>query len=270
MLPYYKDDSVTIYHGDNRDIVGHLDRFDLLLTDPPYGIGEAAGKNKSRTRKTDKINYSKDYGNKEWDNNAPKLDNILRFIDQSRSAIIFGGNYFGLPAASKWLVWDKQMPGDFADCELAWTNLGGAIRRIVHTWAGWTQQAGHKEKRIHPTQKPLRVMKWCIAQAKIEPPGIIFDPYMGSGTSLVAAVDLGFNAVGIDQDEEYCEMAAAKAFCMSEPEFTALLTQEALTGLFYMANPQLKQETPIWLPDLSVHDEITMMSGRVCSGGNCD
>src|SRR6185312_12995857 len=124
----------TIYHGDWRAC--HLHQggpFDLLLTDPPYGIGEAAGKNKSRTN----LAVARDYGDDDWDNEPPAPEIIARMRLQSDWQIIFGGNYFELPPSSCWLVWDKQNgANDYADCELAWTNLQKAVRRIYWRWNG--------------------------------------------------------------------------------------------------------------------------------------
>ena len=216
--PYYQDEWVTIYHGDNRDIVGQLGRFNFLLTDPPYGINQAGIKNRnSRSRPIlgkggGAIVPQGNYGLKDWDESAPTIDQLENHIKLCSAAVIFGGNYLPLPPSPKWLIWDKENGNtDFADCELAWTNLPGATRMIKHRWSGMLQHdMANKEIRVHPTQKPLRVMKWCLAQAKIKPPGVIYDPYMGSGTSLLAALDLGFKSVGIDQDEEYCEMAVKR------------------------------------------------------------
>ena len=112
MTPYYEEDGITIYHGDCREILPCLAPVDLLVTDPPYGIGEAAGKNKSRS----KLAVSKDYGCAEWDNSPPPdwVFGLMRSM--STFQIIFGGNYFQLPPSSCWLVWDKvNGETDFAD-----------------------------------------------------------------------------------------------------------------------------------------------------------
>ena len=206
MKPYYEHGGITIYHGDCREILPTLEPVDLVLTDPPYGIGEAAGRNKSRG----KMAISKDYGNASWDDAPPDKETIDLAIAAGRSAIVFGGNYFALPASPCWLVWDKDNGDtDFADCELAWTNLSIAVRRIRWRWQGMLQEHGgkHKEFRQHPTQKPLAVMKWCIERVPGNPQSII-DPFMGSGTTLRAAKDLHRKAIGIEIDERYCEIAA--------------------------------------------------------------
>lgn len=207
MTPYYQDDYCTIYHGDCREILTTLQKADLVLTDPPYGIDEAAGKNKSRGN----LAAAKDYGFATWDQ-APidlvLLNNVIRAGD---SVILFGGNYYALPPRSCWLVWDKENTGDFADAELAWTNLNGAVRLIRWRWNGFLQKV--KQDRWHPTQKPLELIRWCIDQADIKQKRsheLILDPFMGSGTTLRAAKDLGRKAIGIEIEEKYCEIAAKR------------------------------------------------------------
>jgi len=133
------------------------------------------------------------------------------FLQHGKYQMFFGGNYFAdkLPPSSCWLVWDKDNTGNFADCELVWTNLPKAVRRIIYRWNGLLQQdMKHKEYRYHPTQKPVPVMKWCILQA-----GEILtmaDPFMGSGTTLVAAKSLNRYSIGIEIEEKYCEIAAKR------------------------------------------------------------
>lgn len=208
MKPYYEQDGITIYHGDCRAVLPTLAPVDLVLTDPPYGIGEARGKNKSRT----KLAVAKDYGVAAWDDKPPPRWLLDWLIEHGRYSILFGGNYFGLPAASCWLVWDKDNgENDFADCELAWTNLPKAVRRLRWRWAGMLQEnmGDKKEPRVHPTQKPLAVMKWAISQAPDDCLTIL-DPFMGSGTTLRAAKDLGRRAIGIEIEERYCEKAAER------------------------------------------------------------
>lgn len=208
MKPYYQDDAVTIYHCDCREMLAELEPVCLVLTDPPYGIGEAAGKNLSRCGAA----YPTDYGVEHWDD-APISDDLIVFIrDMAPRVVIFGGNYYAnlLGRSRGWLVWDKDNTGDFADCELAWTNLPQAVRKLKYRWNGMLQEPGKpREKRSHPTQKPLQLMTWCIAQAdKHGTNSTIFDPFMGSGTTLRAAKDLGRRAIGIDRVEKYCEIAA--------------------------------------------------------------
>ena len=208
--PYYDDgNGIVIYHGDCREILPHLPKVDLVLTDPPYGIGEAAGKNKSRGQ----LAKPKDYGVAAWDDAPPSRWIFDWLMEVSTYQIIFGGNFFGLPASSCWLVWDKDNSGDFADfadCELAWTNLRKAVRKFQWRWNGMLQEnMGKKEMREHPTQKPLEVMKWALNHAPDDCLTIL-DPFMGSGTTLRAAKDLGRKCIGIELEEKYCEIAAKR------------------------------------------------------------
>jgi len=149
---------------------------------------------------------AKDYGTLNWDNIAIEQEFINKLAQYP--SIIFGGNYYAMPPSTCWLVWDKHQTGDFADCELAWTNLPGAVRRIDYLWNGMIKQ--RPEQRWHPTQKPLDVMKWCINQAdtklkkRVE---TILDPFAGSGTTLRAAKDMSRKAIGIEREEQYCEVA---------------------------------------------------------------
>lgn len=195
----------TLYCGDNREILPALGRFDALVTDPPYGIGEAAGKNKNRggfNAMRGKSFKPRDYGSEEWDNQSdPDGVSFARSISDWQ--IIFGGNYYELPPTPCWLVWDKINNGNFADCELAWTNLKGAVRRINWLWDGFRQQVA--ENRVHPTQKPLGVMTWCIERlpSSVE---TILDPYAGSGTTGVAAIRMGKKFTGIERLPKYFDI----------------------------------------------------------------
>ena len=206
MKPYYDQDGITIYNADCRDLLPTLDPVDLVLTDPPYGIGEAAGKNKSRGL----IAVPKDYGDAVWDDEPIDTALMDAVRGAGRTQIIFGGNYYDLPPSSCWLIWDKDNGAtDFADAEMAWTNMPKAVRLIRWRWNGMLQERGGKDKesRQHPTQKPLPVMRWCIQQAP-DDVSTVLDPFMGSGTTLRAAKDLGRKAIGIETEEAYCEIAA--------------------------------------------------------------
>jgi len=207
VTPYYDEDGCTIYHGDCRDVLlSSCGTFDLLLTDPPYGIGESAADNKSRGV----LAVAQDYGAAGWDNHTAE-DAVAIARSVCRYQIIFGGNYYELPPSSCWLVWDKDNgANDFADCELAWTNLRKAVRRLTYRWQGMLQQPGRpKERRQHPTQKPEPVMVWALQHAPLDVRTVL-DPFMGSGTTLVAAKRLGKRSVGIEREERYCEIAAKR------------------------------------------------------------
>ncbi len=212
MKPYYTDDSVTIYHGDCREIMPELPTVDLVLTDPPYGIG--ADKNlRANKQHGAAVAPSTDYGEGDWDDTAPDRETIEAVIATGKHAIVWGGNHLGnLPAATCWLVWDKANGNNgYADCELAWTNLDKAVRLRKYRWMGMLQEhaGADKEVRYHPTQKPVPIMHWCITQAP-EYCQTILDPYMGSGSTLRAALDMGRKSIGIEKKERYCEIAAKR------------------------------------------------------------
>jgi DNA modification methylase len=198
--PYYERGGITIYHGDCREILPQLEPVDLVLTDPPYGIGWVP-----------RINHQ----------DAPWKDSDRGDVSlvSGRSNCIWGGNYFTdvLPPSESWLVWIKRPIGvgfeehekSFSPMEMAWTDYGGKPRIRVHVWDGG-KRAGDADNRTfcHPAQKPLELMRWCIELAPYNQ--TILDPFMGSGTTLRAAKDLGRKAIGIEIEERYCEIAAKR------------------------------------------------------------
>lgn len=198
MNPYFQDENVILYNADWRDLPPELLRADAVLTDPPFGIGEAAGKNKSRTN----LAVAKDYGNDDWDNEPPSAEDMENLRNLAPHQIIWGGNYFHLPPSRCWLVWDKVNSGDFADCELAWTNLDKAVRLYKQMWNGMLREGN--DVRVHPTQKPLGLGKFCITQFQQDVKTIV-DPYAGSGTFLVAAKAMGLRSIGCEREEKYCD-----------------------------------------------------------------
>ncbi len=194
----------TLYRGDCLEVLPTLGKVDAVVTDPPYGIGEARNDNASRSC----LATSKDYGRSEWDDAPASADLIEQCRDISRHQIIFGGNYFHLPPSSCWLVWDKlNGNNDFADCELAWTNLDKAIRRIQFRWHGMIRDEGGE--RVHPTQKPIRVMQWAIGHLP-KNCKLILDPFMGSGTTGLACLRLGLQFVGIERESKYFDISCKR------------------------------------------------------------
>jgi site-specific DNA-methyltransferase (adenine-specific) len=200
MKPYYESGGITIYNGDCRDILPALSPVDLLLTDPPYGIA-----------KVWKGGFSSKHGwgragaeamaRNEWDAAPPNEATLLSLIGLSKHQIIWGGNYFPLPPSRGWLVWNKpERNFTLAEAELAWTNIDTVIRVFDFR----RSDVG----RVHPTQKPLELMQWSITRAPESE--TILDPFMGSGTTLRAAKDLGKRAIGIELEERWCEVAVRR------------------------------------------------------------
>jgi len=207
--------------GDCLEVMPQIGKVDACLTDPPYGIG-AGAYTRGGTQYGASKAPSKTYDLKDWDNRAPQ--EIVDFIlSMKLPTIIFGGNYFNLPPSKCWLVWDKQN-GDgsgYADCELAWTNLDKAVRRIYWRWAGMLQKnmGDKKEERVHPTQKPVGVKEWCIGHFP-EGTKTILDPFMGSGTTGVACVKTGRKFIGIELDPDYFDIACKRVReAYAQPDF---------------------------------------------------
>ena len=195
--PYYDDGrGIVIYHGDCREILPLLESVDLLLTDPPYGIGFA-----SRPTNYQRMNGMKASG---WDDFKIDSTTLLSARNLARFQIIWGGNYYQLPLCRCWLVWTKpDSPPTMGSVEMAWTNIDRPARHIDRSIS-----ATNAERVGHPTQKPLDVMAWCISLAPNS--DTILDPFMGSGTTLRAAKDLGRKAIGIEIEEKYCEIAVRR------------------------------------------------------------
>jgi len=195
--PYYERAGVTIYHADCRDVLPTLEAgsVDLVLTDPPYGIGAAKANAHSSIRDSDK------WPSASWDDDRP-IDALKLAIDIAFYASVWGGNFYSdiLPPSPAWLAWIKpeaETGFSLADMELCWTN-GNFAARVM--------RLPRRDGNLHPTQKPLSLMCWCLSffpEAQN-----ILDPFMGSGTTLRAAKNLGRRAIGIELEERYCEIAA--------------------------------------------------------------
>jgi DNA modification methylase len=197
--------SATLYLGDCAEILPTLGVFDAVVTDPPYGIGESKGKNKTRG----KLALSKDYGNDNWDDKPIDKNAIDLICNISKWQIIFGGNYFELPPTKCWLVWDKENGNtDFADAELAWTNLNKAVRLKRYMWHGMLR-ANKEARGDHPTQKPVGIMEWVINHLPKNVESIV-DPYMGSGTTGVACMNLQKKFIGIEREQKYFDIACKR------------------------------------------------------------
>ena len=198
-----------IFQADSLSYMHSLpDNFiDLTLTDPPYGLGMAAhgkigGGGKAFVKSTwDDHRLSKEY-----------MDEILRV---SKNAIIFGGNYYAdmLPASRCWIVWFKKegMPSNsFADAELAWTSFDQNTRVCSVRWNGWVKDLSeHEEMTAHPTQKPLELMRWILDKYSLRG-DLILDPFCGSGTTCVAAKQLGRNYIGVEINPQYVEISRSR------------------------------------------------------------
>ena len=196
----------TLYLGDCLEILPTLGKVVAVVTDPPYGLKENAYRVSSRS----KLAKPTDYGSFDWDNQPASKAQINALLEAGEQVVIFGGNYFDLPPARCWLIWDKQNgSNNFADAEMAWTNIKGSVRLIHHRWHGMIRASENSYPRVHPTQKPIVVMSWVIGQLKDEPQTIL-DPFMGSGTTGVACANLGRKFIGIEIEPKYFDIACER------------------------------------------------------------
>lgn len=193
-------DEVTIgncrlIHADCREVLPTLGKFDLLLTDPPYGLAE----------KLQGGTWGKPFEgvSKDWD--ATPAQYVTESIQQCDKAIVWGGNYFTLPPSRCWLVHDKTLRGlTFADAEMAWTNYDKNVRVFSY----FVNRGAGGEERKHPTQKPLALMAWCLTHAPEAK--TVLDPFMGSGTTGVACAQSGRSFTGIERERKYFDIAVER------------------------------------------------------------
>lgn len=194
------DGRVQLWLGDCREVLPTLGKVDAVVTDPAYGI------NAARTRNSQKWGWT-DFEVTGWDTQRTPPEVVTMAVAAAKHAIVWGGNYWSdvLPPTSKWLSWDKgQTDFSLADFELAWCSFDGAARRIQYP-----RSLALQDGKQHPTQKPLAVMQWCIEKL---PNGCetILDPFMGSGTTGVAAVKLGRRFIGIEIEPKYFDIAVRR------------------------------------------------------------
>ncbi len=211
VLPYYSREGIRIYCCDCRQVsIQPTNKF--LITDPPYGV-KTNTKNADRAIVTDQCarkNYASVFG----DDKSFDPAHLLKYP----RSVIFGATNFvdKLPASNGWIVWDKTGKGKAhstngkgqADGELAWSNITGGVRIFAHAWMGFVKESEHN-LRVHPTQKPIALFRWILELWGREGE-VIVDPYLGSGSSLVACAELGFKAIGIEIVEEYCKVASER------------------------------------------------------------
>lgn len=191
----------TLYLGDCRDILPSLPKVDAVVTDPPYGIGASSGVGKYGVAKWGGASDLK------WDESVP-ADLIRSIYELGLPTIMWGGNYFDLPAHRCPLVWDKgagMRNRTFAECEVAWSNLDLNAKVYCRDPLACQDYVGKE----HPTQKPIPLMEWCIGLIP-DAPQTILDPFMGSGTTGVAAVQMGRDFIGIEREPKYFDIACRR------------------------------------------------------------
>lgn len=196
MRPYYEEDGITIYHDDVCNVISSLSHVDLVLADPPYGIGFAAQPTRGQRRQK--------LSREDWDNAPVNIELLTTILSLGDQQCVWGGNYYPLPVSRGWLAWTKpDSPPSMGSLELAWTNVDRCARHISYSIS-----ATNAERVGHPTQKPLAVMLWTFSLFRNGK--TVLDPFCGSGTTLVAAKELRRQAIGVEINERYCEIAAQR------------------------------------------------------------
>lgn len=187
--------------------------FELAIVDPPYGIGNIIRHAKGGNQMADNFHFD-DGKDMSWNDEIPSDEYFSELQRVSKNQIIWGGNYYAskLQDSRCWIVWDKQNGGSsFADAELAWTSFDKIVDLFRYTWHGMIQgNMSNKEKRIHPTQKPIALYKWLLKNYAKEGDKIL-DTHLGSGSSRIAAYDMGFDFTGYELDKDYFD-ASVKRF----------------------------------------------------------
>lgn len=210
-------EGVTCYLGDCKKIIPKLKGIDAVITDPPYGIaskwkggfnerhGWGKAKNESITRN-------------EWDDKPLDKDMLALILSVGTQHIIWGGNYFELPPTRCWLIWNKpERNFTLAEAEMAWTDRDNVIRVF--------DCPRSESGREHPTQKPVKLMQWCVNKTE----GLILDPFMGSGTTGVAAVNRGRPFIGVELEKKYFDIACRR------------ISNATREGDFFVEKPKLKK-----------------------------
>ena len=226
---------LTLHNGDCLPYMKSLQdkAFDCVITDPPYGIKRDKGFEGSQPfgggsgKAIARIEYHGD-----WDNERPSKEVFTEMQRVAKTLIVFGGNFFTdlLPVGNHLVVWDKlnTMP-TFGDCELIWTNIKrNSVKKVIREYNGLI---GREGKRYHATQKPLKLMTWIIENYTAEGQ-IVFDPFMGSGTTGVACIQLGRSFVGCEIDQKYFSIAEKriKSAVLQPSLFTPSNNRLHLTG----------------------------------------
>ena len=223
-----------LWHGDCREVLPLLPPVDLVLTDPPYGIGFAAQPG----------NYRRKAGQapEKWDDETPPdwLFGLLR--EKSATQIIWGGNYYPLPPSRGWLSWFKpDGPPSYGHFELAWTSLDMVCKQFERSRGG-----EKKDQEAHPTQKPLALMRWCLSLAPDAQ--TVCDPFLGSGTTGVACAEMGLQFVGIERERKYFDIACKRI-------------EQAY------AQPRLFEDAKVGAGDTAVQGDMLLPANAKVSGG---
>ena len=204
----------VLYEGDCLEIMPTLDPVDAVVTDPPYGIEYSPAGGGGRIVDKNGKRYEKRFTGSNIVIGDDRPFDPTPFLRCAPILVFWGANNYAdkLPASTCWLIWDKRRGttrNDFADCEMAWTNKKSPARILPHLWTGMLRDSERGVARVHPTQKAIAVMEWCLKETT-ERGYLIFDPFMGSGTTGVACAKLGRKFIGIELEPKYFDIACER------------------------------------------------------------
>jgi site-specific DNA-methyltransferase (adenine-specific) len=203
--------SCTLVLADYRDVLSTLSDVTHIIADPPYGNDYHQKRSRDKLVRPDKT-HEPIVGNAEPFDPRPLLQ-------AAPVVVLWGANYYAdkLPANGKWLVWDKRentTPDDGADVELAWTNLRGVPRMHRQLWRGICRRGEENisrgQRKLHPNQKPVALMDWCLQQAGVSTESLVVDTHMGSGTTALACLRRGVRFVGMEIDPVHFQTAVER------------------------------------------------------------
>jgi site-specific DNA-methyltransferase (adenine-specific)/modification methylase len=187
--------NATLYLGDCMDILPTLDKVDAVITDPPFGVG----------------NFVQISGNVRgeivtWNESGPSAEFFQLLKEKSTHRVIWGANYFNCFEGAGGLVWVKNQPmPNMSKAEMASTSWGNKVELINLTWTNYV----NTKESDHPCERPVLLYKWCIQQVPKQPQTIL-DPFMGSGTTGVAAIQMGRRFIGIEREPKYFDIACKR------------------------------------------------------------
>lgn len=208
---------INLIHGDCMDLMRETPSgyYSLAVIDPPYGIKHStiAGK-QSGSQYGKAATKKRVYETKNWDDQSPSEEYFMELMRVSKNQIIWGANHFisKIPLDSScWIVWDKMNGSNgFADCEMAWTSFGSAVRMFRYMWNGMLQgDMKNKQDRIHPTEKPYALYKWLLTNYAKRGDRIL-DTHGGSMSIAIACYDLGFDLDLTELDKDYYDAGVAR------------------------------------------------------------
>ncbi len=222
--PDFEAEGVALYLGDCREIVPYLESVEAVVSDPPYGIKWQHGGSRGRWNKG--VGKSKITGKVQPESQTAKIlgDEIpfdpAHLLVVAPKCLLWGAIHYAdkLPISRHWIVWDKHLANignDFAECDFAWTNVKGNAVSHRQLWNGCLVEGEERtnrngKTRVHPTQKPIRLMVFCIERMKLSENATVLDPYMGSGTTGIAALRTGHRFIGIELDPSHFETAVQR------------------------------------------------------------